>query len=162
MNVCPCGSQKKYSDCCRPFILEGKDAPTAETLMRARYSAFAMGEIAFVEKSHHPETRDGFDVAETRRWSHESKWLGLDIIKTNSGSEKDLEGHVEFVAHYEFNQKKHDHHELADFRKKDGVWYFYDGKILQGTIVRDQPKIGRNDPCACGSGKKFKKCCANK
>ncbi|GAF75123.1 unnamed protein product, partial [marine sediment metagenome] len=27
------------------------------------------------------------------------------------------------------------------------------------TIIRGQPKVGRNDPCPCGSGKKFKKCC---
>jgi uncharacterized protein YecA (UPF0149 family) len=28
-----------------------------------------------------------------------------------------------------------------------------------GTFRRDNPKVGRNDPCPCGSGKKFKKCC---
>ncbi|MCA9066876.1 MAG: SEC-C domain-containing protein, partial [Planctomycetaceae bacterium] len=26
-------------------------------------------------------------------------------------------------------------------------------------IVNDEPKVGRNDPCPCGSGKKYKKCC---
>ncbi len=162
MSLCPCGSNKEYDSCCRQFIVEGKNAPTAEATMRARYSAFALGEIGYVEKTHHPETRDQFDVAETRRWSQESKWHGLEIVKTAKGSEHDSQGLVEFVAHYEFNGVKHAHHERSDFRKHDGVWFFYDGQIVQGTIVRDQPKVGRNDPCPCGSGKKFKKCCADK
>ncbi len=33
------------------------------------------------------------------------------------------------------------------------------GGQVTGTITRDQPKVGRNDPCPCGSGKKYKKCC---
>lgn len=163
MSLCPCGSKKEYEVCCRPFIVEGKNAPTAEATMRARYSAFALGEIGYVEKTHHPETRDQFDVEETRRWSLESKWHGLDIVKVENGSESDTKGMVEFVAHYEFNNVKHDHHERSDFRKDKGIWYFYDGSIVQaGTIRREAPKVGRNDPCPCGSGKKFKKCCADK
>ena len=53
-----------------------------------------------------------------------------------------------------------EHHEHAYFKKLDGEWKFIDGEIESGVpYVREEPKIGRNDPCPCGSGKKYKKCC---
>ncbi len=52
------------------------------------------------------------------------------------------------------------HHEIAHFIKDDSKWYFHDAKYPEiKQVVRDTPKVGRNQPCACGSGKKFKKCC---
>ena len=52
------------------------------------------------------------------------------------------------------------HHELAEFRKSGDTWYFFDGKMVgPGQFTRETPKVGRNDPCPCGSGRKFKKCC---
>ncbi len=155
MSLCPCGSTKIYESCCKAFIVDGKNAPTPEATMRARYTAFSLGELGYIEKTHHPETRHQFDKEEVRRWSTESKWLGLQIV----AAEKEM---VEFVAQYEFNNVKHDHHERSEFRKLNDVWYFYDGQIVQGTYVRQTPKVGRNDNCPCGSGKKFKKCCGLK
>ena len=39
------------------------------------------------------------------------------------------------------------------------IYRFWLAKRGTGTLVRETPKVGRNDPCPCGSGKKFKQCC---
>ena len=85
--------------------------------------------------------------------------MGIDIISTEKGLESDDEGTVEFKAYYEAKGSKVTHHEKASFTKDDGQWYFVDGKIFNEAIKRSSPKVGRNDPCPCGSGKKHKKCC---
>ena len=85
---------------------------------------------------------------------------GLEIIGTDRGGENDEEGYVEFVAHYAANGQSVEHHEHSYFKKLDGEWKFIDGEIeSQEPYVREEPKIGRNDPCPCGSGKKYKYCC---
>lgn len=77
------------------------------------------------------------------------------------GGEDDTKGMVEFVARYRKNSQAFDHHEIAEFVKEDDRWYFKDGHAPQPMqAIRNGPKIGRNDPCPCGSGKKYKKCCA--
>ena len=76
------------------------------------------------------------------------------------GGENDDEGYVEFIAHYSANGQTVEHHEHSYFKRLDGEWKFIDGEIESGVpYVREEPKIGRNDPCPCGSGKKYKKCC---
>nr|MDJ0811505.1 SEC-C metal-binding domain-containing protein [Desulfobacterales bacterium] len=55
----------------------------------------------------------------------------------------------------------HNHHEIAQFRREDGDWCFYDGEAPKPqTVKRETPKVGRNAPCPCGSGRKYKKCCS--
>jgi SEC-C motif-containing protein len=67
---------------------------------------------------------------------------------------------VEFIARYVEKGQTVNHHEIAQFRREEGFWYFYDGQAPKPrTIKRETPKVGRNAPCPCGSGKKFKKCC---
>jgi hypothetical protein len=81
-------------------------------------------------------------------------------VQIKGGGPADTEGRIEFIAHYTEKQVRKRHHELAHFHKIDGRWYFYDGsapKIRQH--VREHPKVGRNDPCPCGSGLKYKRCC---
>ncbi|HOB72606.1 MAG TPA: YchJ family metal-binding protein, partial [bacterium] len=74
----------------------------------------------------------------------------------------DDEGYVEFKAHSVVEDVSQVHHENARFIKVKGSWYFEDGEqMLPETVKRESPKTGRNDPCPCGSGKKFKKCCGN-
>lgn len=131
---------------------------TAEEMMRARYRAFETGDIDFLVESQDEDTRDTLDVQETKKWAEESKWLGLEIISTEAGQENDDEGIVEFKATYEEDGKVVVHHEKSRFVKKNGIWYYNHWLPLQGTIVKDE-RIGRNDPCTCGSGKKYKKCC---
>lgn len=131
---------------------------TAEELMKARYNAFENGDIDFIVETHHPETKGDMDIEETRKWALNSKWLGLEIISTEAGTQSDEEGVVEFKAFYEDNGKEIVHHEKSKFVKLDNKWLYYGWIPLQGTIVKEE-KIGRNDPCICGSGKKYKKCC---
>lgn len=126
--------------------------------MRSRYSAFTLADVDYIEKTTDPSSRSTFDRAGTLEWSKQSEWLGLKIVSTESGTEKDTKGQVEFVASYQINGERHDHHERSEFKKRDGQWYFLDGKLVQKPF-RAETKIGRNDPCTCGSGKKYKKCC---
>jgi len=157
---CPCGSGKPYSDCCEPLISGARAAATPESLMRSRYTAFATQQVAYLEHSLHPGQRSDYDAAGTAKWAANSSWEGLEILDISGDPEADSIGKVEFRAHYRRKGERIDHHELAEFRKHNGVWYFYDGRMVTGGQVRrDTPKVGRNDPCPCGSGKKYKKCC---
>ncbi|MDY3868682.1 MAG: YchJ family protein [Pyramidobacter sp.] len=159
MSLCPCGSGREFESCCKPIIDGVRKAATAEDLMRARYTAYTTGAIDFIMSSHDPETRETVSEDATRKWSQSARWLGLDIRKTVEGGVKDTKGLVEFVAKFEIEGKEVDHHEKAVFRKQKDEWYFVDGQIVTETYVRPTPKIGRNDPCPCGSGKKYKFCC---
>lgn len=159
MSACPCGTEKNYNECCEPIIKGTKKAPTAESLMRSRYTAFAKGELDHVEKSHHSSTRAELDMESVRSWATNSEWLGLEIRETDKGLEKDTTGKVEFKCKFIFNGAEQTHHELSTFTKENGEWFFVDGVMRNNTVRRSEPKVGRNDPCSCGSGKKAKKCC---
>ncbi len=160
MTPCPCGSEKDYSTCCEPLIMGNQKAETAEALMRARYSAYVKEDVAFILQTTHPSQRDQYTENGIRRWARNSEWLGLTIIGTENGTAADDRGTVEFVAEYFEKGRRNRHHEIAQFRREEDGWYFYDGQApTPQTVVRNAPKVGRNDPCPCGSGKKYKKCC---
>jgi len=159
-DLCPCGSELNYGECCQPLISGEKTAPTAEALMRARYSAHVKTEIDFIVDTTHPEKRSTIDRKQVTAWSKKSEWLGLKIVASEAGGENDQEGTVEFVARYREKERPVEHHEIAEFVREEGEWYFKDGQPpKQVQSIRQGPKIGRNDPCPCGSGKKYKKCC---
>ena len=160
MTDCYCGSGRDYSDCCEPIITGAKPAATAEAMKRARYSAYVVGDAAFLGESLHPGHREDWDEAATRRWSEQSEWLGLEIRAREAGGEGDTEGMVEFIANYRENGLPRQHHERSRFRKHGKQWYYVDGQMPKPETRRNEgPKVGRNDPCPCGSGKKYKKCC---
>jgi SEC-C motif-containing protein len=159
MTDCPCGSAKPFDACCGPIISGTAPAPTAEALMRSRYSAYVKGDIPFLEKSLAPEERHDFDPKQAKQWAETSIWLGLTIHSVKDGGEDDQTGMVDFTASYEYQGSRQDHRELAKFKRLDGVWHYTDGKMRSHDPVVRGPKTGRNDPCPCGSGKKFKKCC---
>ena len=161
MEVCPCGSKLEYSDCCEPFIKGEKEVSTAEELIRSRYSAYVKKEIDYIADTVHPEHRQDDSRKTIKEWAESTQWHKLEIIECSQGGSEDIEGTVEFVADYTEKGKKKKHHELALFKKQEDKWYFFDGQTPQiKQVVRSGPKIGRNDPCPCGSGKKYKKCCA--
>ena len=163
MTNCPCGSQKEYSECCEPLHKGKASAATAEQLMRSRYAAYAKQELDYLFNTTHPESREDYDADSTREWAANSSWDHIEIVSTNAGTADDSEGEVEFIAHFADRKgRKLMHHELALFEKFEGNWYFKDGRYAKPqTVKREAPKVGRNEPCPCGSGKKFKKCCAN-
>ncbi|OFZ54238.1 MAG: hypothetical protein A2428_07130 [Bdellovibrionales bacterium RIFOXYC1_FULL_54_43] len=158
--LCPCGSQINLSGCCLPFIERRKQPETAEKLLRARYTAFTLGQVDFIIDTHHSETRGDVKRDEIEEWSRDSDWLGLKIVESKAGAATDSEGLITFCAKYELHGKIEDHWEVSQFRKEDGQWRFFDARALkQEPFKRAEPKVGRNDPCPCGSGKKQKKCC---
>ncbi len=174
---CPCGLEKSFDRCCGPYISGDANPPTAEALMRSRYVAYMRSDIDYIARTTAPESRGDFDARAARAWSAEATWLGLQVLMADKGRAEDDVGAVEFVATYRRNGATIAHHEISRFRKSEhGEWRFVDGdagSLKAGESRRfyssqseklrsfagETQKVGRNDPCACGSGRKFKKCC---
>lgn len=155
MTSCPCGSGQSLDLCCAP-LLSGAAASSPEALMRSRYTAFTQANATYLQDTLAPEAKEDYNHEETEAWIKEAKWHGLEV---RGASEEGDGGSVEFVARYTFRGKPYAHHELASFRKLDGRWVYVDGVMNPRPQQRVVDKVGRNDPCPCGSGKKFKKCC---
>jgi SEC-C motif domain protein len=157
--TCPCGKGESLEACCGPYLTRAARPDTAEALMRSRYTAYATGDVDYIVDSHDPDRRGEVDRKNTELWSKQSEWLGLEIVATDKGLPDDEVGTVEFVARYKIKGVKVEHRERAMFRKLGSRWVFVDGIEVKGPPVRrTEPRIGRNDPCHCGSGKKYKKC----
>ena len=156
---CPCGSGSPYADCCEPFHKGTAAPPTAVALMRSRYSAYVQGEIDYIIGTHSPAGSEGVDREATEQWANESEWLGLDIVDTAAGGPDDDKGIVEFIARFRVGDAEHAHHERSEFVKLDGRWLYDHGHMVKAKpVTREAPKVGRNEPCPCGSGTKYKKC----
>jgi SEC-C motif-containing protein len=158
MITCHCGSGSAYSGCCEPVINGAQPAVTAEQLMRARYSAYVGAQMDFIFATTHPAHREGYDHEGTKEWAESSEWLGLEIIGTKKGGQGDDSGEVEFIARFREKGALKEHHENAQFRKDGETWYFTDGAMVKPKPITVS-KPGRNEPCTCGSGIKYKKCC---
>ena len=159
-SLCPCGSGLQFGLCCGPLLSGTTPPATAEALMRSRYCAYVTGQIQYLATSLHPDHRQDLDLSATRRWSQGARWLSLQVVSSRGGGEQDQDGEVDFIATYKEKGVIKPHHERARFSRKDGVWYYVDGDMVKPeTSVHQGPKVGRNDPCPCGSGKKYKKCC---
>lgn len=160
MDTCPCGSGENYADCCEVFIHGDQNAPTAEALMRSRYTAYVKTEIDYIYNTTHESQRGSFNREESEDWSTKTDWHSLEIRRSEGGGPQDQTGMVEFIARFRNKGNLTHHHELAEFKKEDDQWFFYDGHAPQfEQVKREGAKVGRNDPCLCGSGKKYKKCC---
>lgn len=157
---CPCTSGKDFSVCCEPVIVGQRKAQTAAELMRSRYSAYALHKIDWIVDSQHPDGRAHVDRKATEEWSTRATWHRLELVQVQQGAADDHEGLVEFKAYYTIAGEDITHHEIASFRKEGDDWFFMDGiEVKPRPFKRVQPKVGPNEPCTCGSGKKFKKCC---
>jgi SEC-C motif domain protein len=154
---CPCGSGATFGDCCQPIISGVRESETAEKLMRARYSAFVTSAIDFIVASTHSRTKKEIDLDYIRDWSQTSTWHGLQIFEIKQVNEN--KAFVSFDAHYTKDDKEQHHREKSLFEREAGQWRFLTGDELKNPTVRyETPRPGRNDPCPCGSGKKYKKC----
>jgi SEC-C motif-containing protein len=160
MSDCPCCSGRSYELCCEPLLLGQTRALTAEAVMRARYTAYTLAEIDYLYQTSGPRVRREFDAESSRKWAQSAEWKGFAIRQAEGGGEQDASAVIEFVAQYQIDKTDFEHHEIAEFGRVDGEWRFIDGKVVSPPPVRrEAPKVGRNDPCTCGSGKKSKKCC---
>ncbi|VAW91105.1 UPF0225 protein YchJ [hydrothermal vent metagenome] len=149
---CACGSNKHYKDCCLKFLDSIQCANTAEQLMRSRYTAYTHYKLNYILKTWHPKTRP---KNLTLTDSTQTKWTQLYIVNCEAGKKQDDNGRVEFVAYYSENHVFKKLHEISQFIKIDNNWFYVDGKIIDNSNYQ----LGRNLPCYCGSGKKYKQCC---
>ena len=118
--TCPCGGGQRYDACCGP-LHAGARAPTAERVMRARYSAYALGDVVYLLRSWHPETRPvEVDVERTE------VWLRLEVVAVVGGGMLDRSGTVEFVARYREGAREGELHEVSRFERVDGEWVYVD------------------------------------
>lgn len=127
--------------------------------MRSRYSAHVKGNYQYVADTHAPEAAADYNISAAQAQSKNTEWTGLEITETTDGGPDDDTGTVTFTARFTEKGELHAHREKSDFRRVDGAWLYVDGQINPGIEPRRVDKVGRNDPCPCGSGKKFKKCC---
>lgn len=127
--------------------------------MRSRYAAFCVKNIDYLIATHHPSKRTTRDKAELERNFASVQWLGLRILGCQQGQLEDPTGVVEFEARCLQNGVTVNLREVSRFVREEGLWYYLDGELKPTeTAQAAQQKLGRNDICFCGSGKKYKKC----
>lgn len=119
---CPCLSGLPYDECCGPFHGGDAVAPTAERLMRSRYSAYALGFPAYLLGTWHPSTRPAELALDERL-----HWYRLDILGRTGGGMLDTTGTVEFRASYRIDSQPGSQHEVSRFVREGGRWYYVDG-----------------------------------
>ena len=124
--------------------------------MRSRYTAYTHNDMDYLARTWDAATRPASLHEDTGL-----EWLGLSILSTHAGQPDDKEGTVEFDARYRAGDSEGNLHETSRFQQRNGVWFYRDGKVEDKPkpLQSRSEKTGRNDPCPCGSGKKFKKCC---
>jgi SEC-C motif-containing protein len=124
-DACPCGSGEQLGRCCLALHRGERQAATAEQLMRARYSAFAVGDLDYIWQTWHPRTRpdaltpDGGLI-----------WAGLEILDTVDGGPEDQTGEVEFRAHYRDERRSGTLHERSRFAVRARRWFYVDGELF--------------------------------
>ena len=172
--TCPCqinpsssaiSSPLLYKDCCQPYhdrLYDSEDnkADTAERLMRTRYSAFVLLKPEYIVKTTLPTQQDFLDIEAIESWAKETDWAGLEIV-THTPKLGKRHAQVEFKAYFNTTdgkeQKQQAHHELSAFVKiktkadNNASWYFLDPTVSMS--------VTQKQPCICGSGEKFKRCC---
>jgi SEC-C motif-containing protein len=131
--------------------------------MRARFSAYALGQVDYLVYSHAPSTRSPELRNAVREWARKAEFRELRILETKAGSHTDQEGIVIFEADYIENGAKKTLAERSIFGRYEGRWVYEKGTAPRtATVTRQSQKVGRNDPCPCGSGAKYKKCCLSR
>lgn len=123
---CPCGTGKKFLACCGTYIEMHENAPSAETLMRSRYTAYTLADIAYIKKTMREKSVEAVDQS--------IHWLGLNIIKTTKKTEYHV--FVEFIAKYQKSDHIHSLHEISAFLFENGYWYYVDGHIIPSQTHR--------------------------
>lgn len=161
MTSCPCCSGVEFATCCEPIIAGQVIAATPLALMRSRYTAHVYKNMPHILRTMRGKPLKLFDQEKTEEeWFEQCTWNKLEIISAPEVAKSDKQGIVEFKAHYSFNGADHVLHERSKFLKADNNWYYVAGQKKNANI-ENSVKIGRNDVCTCGSGKKYKRCCAN-
>lgn len=123
-NLCPCGSNKPYAACCARYLDGNAPAPTAETLMRSRYTAYTQLAEGYLLATWHASTRPpALGLAE----EVPTKWMGLEV-KRHEQQDAD-HAIVEFVARYKVHGRAHRLHEVSRFVREEGKWFYVAGDL---------------------------------
>jgi SEC-C motif-containing protein len=123
IDPCPCGSGDPFGRCCLPLHQGVREAATAEEVMRARYSAYAVGDLDYVFRTWHPRTRP-----ENLRPIDGLEWTGLQIVDTVDGQPGDDHGEVEFIARHRMHGEPGRLHERSRFVVRARRWCYVDGE----------------------------------
>ena len=150
MNKCYCKSGLDFSVCCEPILRVDKVPSTALELMRSRYSAYCLGDVNYLQATTHDHTWSDEELKFIQDWADNSFWEHLEIVDFSDDM-------VEFKAYYIFEKKQHLHHEKSTFLKVNDMWKYVDGEIYEDKVT-----FLRNSTCICGSGLKYKRCCATR
>jgi SEC-C motif-containing protein len=118
--------------------------------MRSRYTAFVAQDWAYLDRTQAKQDKEPPTT--------DIEWQGLEVLATHGGATDDTQGTVEFIARYRHQGRPAVLHEISRFGRQEGNWTYLDGEFPK---VARPAKTGRNDPCPCSSGKKYKKCCAH-
>lgn len=122
MSNCYCGNSIPFQDCCEPYIKGIDNAPTAEKLMRSRYSAFASGAADYLVNTTHISKRRYLNKKEILAWSKANKWLKLEVLASTETT-------VTFKAYYlDENLKAQVHYEHSTFKFENNKWFYVDGE----------------------------------
>lgn len=166
--VCPCqlnptitqtlGSALPYAQCCKPLHNGERAAETAEMLMRSRYTAFVLVLPDYIVATTLPVQQALLDKAAIADWAVTTDWAGLEIVQHLAKLGK-RHAQVEFKAYFNSDAGLQAHHELSTFVKATEQvgkntpinWYFLDPTVAMN--------VTQKQPCLCGSGEKFKRCC---
>lgn len=154
VTLCPCGSSQEYHTCCESLLTGKKLAATPLALMRSRYTAHIKKNMDYIKRTMRGRALKLFDAQATEdEWFDATIWKKLEIIDAKDNI-------VEFKAYYTFDGKDRVLHERSKFEKFNFQWYYVAGQNKEAQIASSD-KVGRNELCPCGSGKKFKKCCSS-
>ena len=122
MSNCYCGNSIPFQDCCEPYIKGIDNAPTAEKLMRSRYSAFASGAADYLANTTHISKSRYLNKKEILAWSKANKWLKLEVLASTETT-------VTFKAYYlDENLKAQVHYEHSTFKFENNKWFYVDGE----------------------------------
>jgi SEC-C motif-containing protein len=153
---CPCGSGRSFGLCCEPILKQERAPATAEELMRSRYTAHVIGDNRHLHRTFLGTMRKPYvEEPDTMKLD----WTRL-VVHAHEVGPGPAQATVDFSAYYRDGEAERAIHEKSEFKQIDGGW-IYTRTLRNGPapMKSAEPKVGRNDPCPCGSGKKFKHCC---
>lgn len=126
--LCPCGSSKKYINCCGEYIETARLPKTAEQLMRSRYTAYTLSKIDYIKKTMAGPALKKFNEKEALEWSQNSTWLKLEVLNHETDKSDPQKSYVEFKAYYLYNGSPQVLHECSVFKKVDSKWFYFKAK----------------------------------
>ncbi len=157
--ACECGSGRPFGECCGPLLGGEAVAATAEALMRSRYVAYARGEVDYLVATQAPETRPASLRQDVAAWARAARFTGLSVTAVERGGHAEVDGFVTFSARFVEGGRAQALSERSRFARRAAGWVYVDGQ--PAPVRTAEGKVGRNAPCPCGSGRKYKQCCGS-